>query len=188
MKILAVIFLTLLLFSCDKPEFALGEADKVALKEFDRFEFRSDLSRKETATVRDLVILVSQSYKEHRNLYDQDQWHRAFVELGWLSAGLKMEDPCTRAQVGRIVSGRLNLKGNVFLKLGGPSERYGFREVLGRGFLSRGYPNEYIQGSTLMNVQSKSTAWTKKTSDRKEAYDRWTDKKLTEVFGDGQNK
>ena len=184
MKKLTLILLSVFLFSCEKAQFTLGNANKVALEKFDRFEFRSDLSRKETATVNDLVILVSQSYKEHRDLYDADQWYRAFVHLGWISEGLEMEEPCTRSQVGRLVCGRLNLQGNLFLKLAGPSDRYGFREMLNRRFITRGYPNEYIQGSTLMNVQSKSTAWTKKTVENKEAYDRWTDKKLTEVFGD----
>lgn len=151
-------------------------------KTFDRFEFRSQLSRKETASIKDLVILVSQSYKEERGKYNAEEWYEAFVKLGWISDELDLGEPCTRGQVGRLVAGRLNLTGNLFLKLFGPSERYGMREILRLRFLKKGYPNEYLSGSSLMNVQSKSTTWVKKFEGRYEAYKEHTTKKLKEAF------
>jgi hypothetical protein len=149
---------------------------------FDRFEFRSTLSRKETATVKDLVILVSESYKEERDKHDYAQWYNAFVTLGWIEAGLKLEEPCTRGQVGRLVSGRLNLRGNLFLLFGHPSERYGFREIMRLGFLKKGYPNEHISGSTLMNIQSRSTTWVKKIESRHDKYKTHTATAFSEAF------
>jgi len=152
-------------------------------KNFNRFEFRSQLSRKETATIKDLVLLVSQSYKGRRDKYDAAQWHRAFRKLGWISSG-NLEDPCTRGQVGQLVTGRLNLQSNFFSVLLGPTERYGFREVMRKSFLKQGYPNEFIAGSTLMNVQSRATTWVKKDPDRFKEYDNYTEMSLLKVLAE----
>ena len=179
MKNILFLFLVFtVLVGCAQKSFVNVEEEG----EFDRFEFRSTLSRKETATVRDLVILVSQSYKEQRDLHKPLEWYQAFIDLGWIDAGLDLDQSCTRGQVGRLVAGRLDLQGNIFLFCCGPTERYGFREIIRLKFLKKGFPNEYLSGSTLMNVQSRSTTWVKKIPGRLEDYKTHTAAVFTEAF------
>lgn len=149
------------------------------------FDWVSQLERKETATVRDLVVIVSRSYRDRAGQHTTEQWRDCFVKLGWLSSNAQFDDPCTRGHLGRLIAGRLNLRSDSMLALFGPSERYGFREIVKLDFIRGGTPNQHVSGSVLMTAQSRATAHVQSGGESALAdYKAWTTKKLKEGFGE----
>lgn len=154
------LFIVLALSACgSEPSFVFSNRFE-KIESISDFEFVSELARKETATVADLLRLTRLSLQDQvSGDVSPIDWHKAFVHFGWLSEDLRPKEKLSYAIVGKLLAGRCQLQGNFFLDLFGPSEKYGLRECQKIGFLDNSFPNQHVPGSVLMTATSMADAY-----------------------------